>query len=45
MAGGNPAWQSSNVRQAWLDNIAEHIRANGIGHDDLLFPTRAGTPI
>jgi integrase len=33
------------VRQAWLDKVAEHIQANGIGHDDLLFPTRAGTPI
>lgn len=33
------------VRQAWLDNAADHIRVNGIGHDDLLFPTRAGTPI
>jgi integrase len=33
------------VRQAWLDAIAAHIQANGIGHDDLLFPTKAGTPI
>jgi len=33
------------VRQAWLDAIAAHIKANGIGHDDLLIPTRAGTPI
>jgi integrase len=33
------------VRQAWLDNIAAHIKSNGIGHDDLLFPTRVGTPI
>ncbi|MEZ0579104.1 tyrosine-type recombinase/integrase [Nocardioides sp. MH1] len=33
------------VRQAWLDAIAAYIQANGIGHDDLLFPTRAGTPI
>jgi hypothetical protein len=33
------------VRQAWLDAIAAHIQVNGIGHDDLLFPTRAGTPI
>ncbi len=33
------------VRQDWLDNIAEHIKTNGIGHGDLLFPTRAGTPI
>ncbi len=33
------------VRQAWLDAIAAHIKANSIGHDDLLFTTRAGTPI
>jgi len=33
------------VRQAWLDPIAEHIKTNGIGHDDLLFATTAGTPI
>jgi hypothetical protein len=33
------------LRQAWLDAIAERIQVNGIGHDDLLFPTRAGTPI
>jgi site-specific recombinase XerD len=30
---------------AWLDAMAEHIKANGIGHDDLLFPSRVGTPI
>ncbi len=33
------------VRQAWLDAVAEHIRANGIGHGDLLFATKVGTPI
>jgi len=33
------------VRQAWLDAIAEHIQTHGIGHDDLLFTTAAGTPI
>jgi integrase len=33
------------VRQAWLDAIAAHIKRNGIGHDDQLFPSRAGTPI
>jgi integrase len=33
------------VRQAWLDVIAHHIEINGIGRDDLLFATRAGTPI
>jgi integrase len=33
------------VRQAWLDAIAAHIKVNSIKHDDLLFPTRAGTPI
>ena len=33
------------VRQEWLDAVAEHIRSNGIGRDDLLFATRAGTPI
>ena len=33
------------VRQAWLDTIAAHIQTNGIGQDDLLFPTKAGTPI
>jgi hypothetical protein len=26
------------VRHAWLEDIAEHIRVDGIGHDDLLFP-------
>jgi len=33
------------VRQAWLDTIAEHIKTNGIGRDELLFATTAGTPI
>ncbi|KRB75112.1 integrase [Nocardioides sp. Root190] len=33
------------VRQAWLDTIAEHIRSKGIGRDELLFATSAGTPI
>lgn len=33
------------VRQAWLDAIAAHIQTHGIGHDDLLFATKAGTPI
>lgn len=33
------------IRQAWLDSVAEHIATNGIGHDDLLFATKAGTPI
>ena len=33
------------VRQAWLDDIAEHINTKAIGRDDLLFPTKVGTPI
>jgi len=33
------------VRQAWLDAVAEHIRLNSVGHDDLLFATKVGTPI
>ena len=33
------------VRQAWLDQIAAHIDTQGIGRDDLLFPTKVGTPI
>ena len=33
------------VRQAWLDAIAAHIEAKAIGRDDLLFPTKVGTPI
>ena len=33
------------VRQAWLDAVAEHIHVNGVGHDNLLFATKVGTPI
>ncbi|KRA37874.1 MULTISPECIES: tyrosine-type recombinase/integrase [unclassified Nocardioides] len=33
------------VRQDWLDAVAEHIELRNIGRDDLLFTTRAGTPI
>ena len=33
------------VRPGWLADVAEHIPANGIGRDDLLFSTEAGTPI
>ena len=33
------------VRQTWLDAIAAHIDTHDIGRDDLLFPTRVGTPI
>ena len=33
------------VRQSWLDDIAEHISTKAIGRDDLLFPTKVGTPI
>jgi len=33
------------VRQAWLDAVAEHIKTRGLGRDDLLFTTAAGTPI
>ena len=33
------------VRQAWLDDLATHIRVGTIGRDDLLFTTRVGTPI
>jgi integrase len=33
------------VRQAWLDEVAAHIRTKSIGRDDLLFATRVGTPI
>ncbi len=32
-------------RQDWLDAVAEHIKTHGIGRDDLLFATTAGTPI
>jgi integrase len=37
--------RSFGVRQAWLDAIAEHIKTNGIGRDDLIFATTASTPI
>ena len=33
------------VRQGWLDALDEHIRLHGLDRDDLLFTTRAGTPI
>ena len=33
------------VRPQWLDAIAEHIKLNSLGRDDLLFTTAAGTPI
>ena len=33
------------VRQDWLDAIAEDITTEQIGRDDLLFTTKAGTPI
>jgi hypothetical protein len=33
------------VRQPWLDQVAHHIHQRGIGPDDLLFATAAGTPI
>ena len=33
------------VRSAWLEDVAEHIRLHGIGRDELLFSTEAGTPI
>jgi site-specific recombinase XerD len=33
------------VRQAWLDAVADHIKLQGLGRDDLLFATSAGTPI
>jgi hypothetical protein len=33
------------VREQWLDAIAEHISSRGIGRDELLFATEAGTPI
>ena len=33
------------VSQDWLDQVAEHIAAHGLGRDDLLFATAAGTPI
>jgi len=33
------------VSQDWLDQVAEHIQTRGLGRDDLLFATSAGTPI
>lgn len=33
------------VRQAWLDAVAEHVRAGALGRDGLIFTTRVGTPI
>jgi integrase len=33
------------VREQWLDAIAEHISIRGLGRDELLFATEAGTPI
>jgi integrase len=33
------------VSQDWLDQVADHIGTRGIGRDDLLFATKAGTPI
>jgi hypothetical protein len=33
------------VRQAWLDDLANHIRLRTIGRNDLLFTTRVGTLI
>jgi integrase len=33
------------VREQWLDAIAEHISSRGLGRNELLFATEAGTPI
>lgn len=33
------------MRSAWLDEVAEHIRVDAIGRDELLFRTEVGTPI
>lgn len=33
------------MRQSWLDAVAEHIQSHDVGRGDLLFTTRAGTPI
>jgi integrase len=33
------------VRPSWLEEVSEHIRAHGIGRDELLFSTEVGTPI
>ena len=37
--------RSFGVRADWLADVTEHIRAHGIGRDELLFSTEAGTPI
>ena len=33
------------VRAEWLAEVTEHIRTQGIGRDELLLSTEAGTPI
>jgi integrase len=33
------------VREQWLSAIAKHISSRGLGRDELLFATEAGTPI
>ena len=33
------------VRARWLEEIAAHIEARGLGRDDLVFATQSGTPI
>jgi integrase len=33
------------MRQSWLDAVAEHIQSHDVGRGDLLFTTKAGTPI
>jgi integrase len=33
------------VRQAWLDEVATHLRTKSIARNDLLFTTTVGTPI
>jgi integrase len=33
------------VRRGWLDDLAAHIQERGISPDDLLFTSKAGTPI
>jgi hypothetical protein len=37
--------QTFGVREQWLDAIAQHISRKGLGRDELLFATEAGTPI
>ena len=37
--------RTCGVRSAWLDEVAEHIRVDAIGRDELLFRTEVGTPI